>query len=112
MSKYRNQKTVIDGIRFDSKAESRRYVQLKLLEQAGAISDLKLQPRYRLQEAYKHPRTGKKVQAIHYIGDFQYVQEGQVVVEDVKGKETPLFKVKRKLFEFKYQDIELRITSA
>lgn len=52
-NKYGNIKTVIDGIKFDSKRESERYLELKLLEKAGEISDLKLQPRFILQHGFK-----------------------------------------------------------
>ena len=107
-NKYRNIKTVIDGIKFDSKAEARRYTELKLLEKAGEISNLKLQPRFILQHSFKH--EGKTIRAITYIADFQYTEGDKEIVEDVKGMETAVFKIKKKMFIKKYDGIyELRI---
>lgn len=107
-NKYRNKKTVIDGITFDSKAEARRYAELKLLERAGEIKDLELQPKYRLLDGFK--KNGKTYRPIDYIADFKYVdREGKTIVEDVKGKETEVFKIKQKLFEMKYPGLELKI---
>lgn len=96
-SKYRAQPTVIDGIRFASKAEGKRYGELRLLEKAGRISELKLQPRYPLNS-----KDGTKV-AI-YVADFEYVDafDGRVATEDVKGVVTPTFRLKQKLFESQY----------
>lgn len=105
MSKYRARKTEIDGIKFDSKKEGRRYEELKLLERAGEIKNLQLQPRFTLQENFKY--QGKTERKITYIADFMYEEKkGQVVVEDVKSEitKTPLYRVKRKLFLKKYGD--------
>lgn len=108
MSKYRNRKTTIDGITFDSKAEARRYAELKLLEKVEEIRDLELQPRFRLVDGFK--KNGKVFRPIDYIADFKYVdREGKTIVEDVKGKETEVFKIKQKLFEMKYPGLELKI---
>lgn len=101
-NKYGNNKTVVDGIRFDSKAESERYKQLKLLEYAGAITDLKLQPKYLLS-----PKTTLEAKC-EYRADFEYKENGHKVVEDVKGKLTKEYIVKRKWFRQKYPDIEFR----
>lgn len=97
-NKYGNIKTVIDGIKFDSKRESERYLELKLLEKAGEISDLKLQPRFILQHGFKY--NGKTIRAITYTADFQYKEKEnkREVVEDVKGVETAVFKIKKKMF--------------
>jgi len=107
MSKYHNKKVQIDMYVFDSIAESRRYKELKLLERAGKISELELQPRFLLQESFK--KNGKTFRKIEYIADFQYIENGKIVIEDVKGKETEVFKLKRKLFEHEYPDYELKI---
>lgn len=106
-NKYNAKKTVIDGIKFDSKKEAQHYMELKLLQRAGEISNLELQPRFLLQEGFK--KNGETYKPIYYIADFKYIEKGQVIVEDVKGKETEVFKLKRKLFEHKYPDLELRI---
>lgn len=109
MSKYGNKKTVRNGVKFDSKAEARRYEELCLLQRAGEITDLRLQPRYELQPKFK--RGKKTIQAITYIADFEYCERGRVVAEDVKGVKTQVFSIKAKMFQFRYPDIELRITA-
>jgi hypothetical protein len=110
-NKYRNRRTVIDGIPFDSQAEARRWQELKLLEAAGEIRYLQRQPRYELQPAFRR-KDGTRVRAITYTADFVYIDSlGFHIVEDVKGKATEVFKLKRKLFMFRYPHIQLRITS-
>ncbi|MGI6579919.1 MAG: DUF1064 domain-containing protein [Saccharofermentanales bacterium] len=105
--KYNAKKTVIDEITFDSKAEAKRYAELKLLERAGEIKHLKLQPRYLLQESYK--KNGKTIRKIEYVADFEYVDMRSkiVVIEDVKGVRTPVYKLKKKIFEYKYPNFEI-----
>ena len=105
--KYKNKKTQVDMYVFDSIAESRRYKELALLEKAGEISNLELQPRFLLQESFK--KNGKTYRKIEYVADFQYEENGKVIVEDVKGIQTDVFKLKHKLFEKKYPELELRI---
>lgn len=107
MNKYRNKKIVIDNIKFDSKLEANRYAELELLQRTKVISNLKLQVPFVLQEGFK--KNGKSYQAIKYIADFVYEENGRTVVEDTKGVETDVFKIKHKLFEKKYPDLELRI---
>ena len=107
MNKYKNKKVQIDMYVFDSIAESRRYKELALLEKAGEIENLQLQPKFLLQESFK--KNGKTYRKIEYIADFMYEEKGKVIVEDVKGKETEVFKLKHKLFEKKYPGLELRI---
>ena len=106
-NKYKNKKTIIDGIEFDSKAEAKRFCELKLLEKARKIKDLTLQPCFILQPSFK--KNGKTYRKIEYIADFQYEENGQVIVEDVKGVFTKEFQIKRKLFEYKYPDLEIKI---
>ena len=103
-SKYRANKTEVDGIVFDSKREAARYRELKLMEQTGEIFDLKLQPTFELQKSFKH--KGKTIRAITYKADFMYRARGitTFVVEDVKGMETEVFKIKRKMFLKQYGD--------
>ncbi len=107
MNKYRNKKTQIGMYVFDSIAESKRYKELALLEQAGQIKGLELQPKFLLQEGFK--KNGKTFRKIEYIADFMYIENGKVIIEDVKGMETDVFKLKRKMFEYKYPGFELRI---
>ena len=108
MNKYNAKKTEVNGITFASKGEAKRYNHLLLLEEAKAISDLQLQPKFLLQD--KFICNGEKVRAINYIADFSYIENGKQIVEDFKGVETEVFKLKKKLFLFKYGEIiELRI---
>lgn len=107
MNKYRNKKIVIDNIKFDSKLEANRYAELKLLQRAKVISNLRLQVPFVLQESFK--KNGKSYQAIKYIADFVYEENGQTVVEDTKGFCTETFEIKHKLFEKKYPELELKI---
>ena len=105
--KYRNRKAVRGSIRFDSQKEARRYDELILALQAGAIRDLRLQPHYTLQEAYKTP-DGKTVRAIQYVADFAYQRRRGdtwvTVVEDVKSRatKTRVYELKRKLLLDRY----------
>lgn len=71
-NKYSNRKVTIDNILFDSKKEARRYQQLKLMEKAGLITDLALQPKFTLQESFKY--KNKTYRKIDYIADFSYVR--------------------------------------
>jgi len=109
-AKYGNRKVEFDGYVFDSSAECERYKALTLMEQAGTIKDLFMQPRYELQKAFTD-NDGRRQRAIYYIGDFYYVEvaTGLRIVEDVKGKETPVFLLKQKLFLYKRDDLKLRI---
>lgn len=107
MNKYRNKKVILDDYVFDSIQESRRYKELKLLLKAKEIQDLELQPRFLLQESFK--KNGKTYRKIEYIADFKYKENGKIIVEDVKGIQTDVFKLKHKLFEKIYPDLELRI---
>ena len=94
MNKYRAVKTIVDGITFDSKAEARRYGNLKILERAGTIDSLELQPRYDLVV------NGSKCG--FYKADFRYNEDGRQVVEDVKGMKTPVYNLKKKLIKAIY----------
>ena len=101
-SKYSSAKTDVDEIRFDSKKEAEFYAELKLREKAGEISHLRLQPRYLLQEAFKH--EGKQYREMEYVADFEYIENGVIVVVDVKGFRTAVYMIKKKLFLYKYGD--------
>lgn len=109
MNKYYNRKTEVDGITFDSKAESIRYSELKLMNKAGYITDLVLQPKFILQEGFK--KNGLTYRPIYYRADFQYFDKSlkQIIIEDVKGQETKEFLIKKKLFEKRYADLSLSL---
>lgn len=95
-SKYGNRKVEIDGIVFDSVLEGQHYKELALLELAGEISQLELQPEFVLMPAFK--RDNKTHRAVKYRADFAYVRaDGQKVVVDCKGMKTPVYLLKRKL---------------
>lgn len=111
MSKFRNRPTTRNGIRFDSEGEANRYMELKLLEAGQYISDLKIQPVFVLLEKFTDS-AGNKHAAIRYRADFSYIDNGQRVVEDFKGVETEVFRIKRKMFLSRYPDIDFRITKA
>lgn len=100
MSKYNNRHVEINGHRFDSKAEAKRYQELILLERSGEIRNLQVHPVYLLQEQFNH--NGKHFRAITYEADFAYVEDDIVVVEDVKGVRTPVYLLKRKMFLKQY----------
>ena len=104
MSKYNSRKTIIDGITFDSKKEAKRYLELKNKQDEGEISDLRLQVPFELVPSFTIEIDGKKRKRrnIRYIADFVYYENGQKVVEDVKGRKTEIYKLKKKLFEYKY----------
>lgn len=106
-SKYHSKKAVIDGIKFDSKKEAERYIQLKLLEKAKLIKDLELQKSFELQPTFK--KNGKTYRKISYIADFYYfdIHLGKYIVEDVKGFKTKEYALKKKMFEYVYKDLEL-----
>jgi hypothetical protein len=100
--KYRNVPTEIDGIKFASKREAKRYCELKLLEKAGEIKDLRLQPRY--------PLTVNGLHVCTYVADFEYSWTAlpSTVTEDAKGVRTRDFINKAKLFHALYgREIQL-----
>ena len=107
MSKYQSKKTIVDGITFDSKAEARRYCELKMLEKAGEIADLQMQFSFQLQPPFR--KNGKTIRAINYIADFVYTdtRKRRIVVEDVKGFKTKEYLLKKKLFEYKFPDLTI-----
>ncbi|MBQ6679583.1 MAG: DUF1064 domain-containing protein [Lachnospiraceae bacterium] len=109
-SKYHNQKIEIDGHMFDSKKEARRYQELSLLQKAGEIRDLKLQPEFVLIPCFK--KGGRTYRKTSFIADFMYFDcaVGKTIVEDVKGYKTDVYRLKKKLFEFRYPEYSLKET--
>ena len=95
--KYRNKKTEIGGVKFDSKAEASRFVELKRMEEAGLISNLKRQVSFELAPAVKIPGKRRMSPPLRYFADFVYEQDGKQIIEDVKGVETEGYRIKRHL---------------
>lgn len=88
-SKYKAKPTIVDNIRFASQKEAKRYGELKLLQMAGKISDLKLQVPYSID-----------INGVHvckYIADFVFVENGEQTIEDTKGVKTDVYRIKRLL---------------
>lgn len=108
-TKLQSIECVVDGITFQSRLEGRRYAQLKQMEQAGEIRGLELQPKFLIQDAVKDPYTHKKLQPIHYVGDFLYNAEGQKICEDTKGFFTPVARIKLKLVVPRYPETKFII---
>ena len=114
MRKYHNTKVVVDGIKFDSKLEAKRYGQLKLMERAGVIRGLELQPEYELIPSFK--KNGKTWRRTVYRADFRYIscEDDRIIIEDVKGSEaviTDVFRLKQKLFEYRYPELTIKIVT-
>lgn len=109
--KYNAKKTTVDGITFDSRKEAERYKELKELERVGKIDRLELQPRFVLMDSFRY--EGKAVRKIEYVADFLYrdISTLELVVEDVKGVKTDVYKLKKKLFlkhygnEYKFREV-------
>ena len=112
MSKYRNQRTTVNGIIFDSRREAKRYCELAVLEKAGEIQNLQIQKTFVLVPEQRAGPTERYKKGIHkgewkqgtllerpitYIADFAYYENGRLVVEDAKGLRTKEYILKRKL---------------
>jgi Protein of unknown function (DUF1064) len=101
MTKYNAKKVVIDGIKFDSKIESKYYEYLKDEKSKGNIIDFEIQPKFLLQEAFE--KHGEKVRKIEYKADFKvFLPDGTYQIIDIKGMMTPVFKLKEKIFKKKF----------
>lgn len=104
-SKYNNVKAEVGGIKYDSKKEANRALELAMLEKSGTIKNLKRQVRFEIV-----PKTETE-RAVHYIADFVYEDNGKLICEDVKSDATrkdKVYIIKRKLFKYLYKDYEFR----
>ena len=104
--KYHNKPTVMNGITFDSKREAVRYSYLRALEKAGEITQLELQPKFPLlgadgEQLLVRSNGYPNGRRATYVADFRYrvVATEEVIVEDVKGVRTPVYKLKRAILE-------------
>jgi hypothetical protein len=109
MTKYHSVKAEARGHIFDSKAERDYYLlHLLPLKQSGEIKKIIFQPKYELQPGFS--KNGKRYRAITYIADFEVIYaDGHREIIDVKGVETKVFRIKHKLFEYKYPKLSLKI---
>ena len=104
-SKYGNVPTIVDGYRFDSGSEANRYCELKQLQAAGEISGLEVD-----KKQLRYPLVVNGIKICTYVADYRYVERGQLIVEDRKGKRTRDYVMKRKLMKACH-GIEIRETS-
>ena len=98
----------VDNIKFASIKEAEYYQDLKLLYRAGEVVKFTLQPEFILQKKFK--KNGKTIRAIKYIADFwvEY-KDGTKEVIDTKGFKTDIFRIKQKIFEYRYPKLKLKI---
>ena len=101
--KFNAMRVEVDGKTFDSKREARHYQELCLLERAGEIHGLKLQPKFWFThngEALKIRSKGyPNGRRVAYVADFEFVRSNKRVVQDVKGMDTDISRLKRALME-------------
>lgn len=110
MTKYKAVPTTIDGIRFASQKEAKRYCELRLLQKAGEISHLEIQPKFKLH-VNGSPLKYESGRPAVYIADFAYFDPSRErrIVEDVKSPatKTPVYKLKRALVEAIYPAVKI-----
>jgi hypothetical protein len=112
-TKYRNERVEFDGLKFDSKREAARWGELRMLEKLGRISMLRRQVAYELAPPVKFAGARARKPAIRFIADFEYLENGVRIVEDVKSTVTaklPAFQMKRHLM-LAIHGIDLRIVT-
>ena len=97
MNKFSAQRETVDGISFASKAEAKRYRELKMLERAGKITHLIRQPRFDMPIGAR------------YTPDFEYETATGHIVEEVKGMATEAFRLRLKCFKYFYPNVKLLI---
>ena len=108
-NKYHNKKVIYNGIKFDSKKERDKYIELKQLEKAGIIKELELQPKFLLLDTIHY--KSKTYPKTYYKADFKYFdnEKGKYIVEDVKSPITAkdkVYRLKIKMLLAKYPDID------
>jgi hypothetical protein len=92
-------KCIVNGHKFDSLSEARRYSKLAFLYSRHIITDLELQPMFKIEHNGVH--------ICKYFADFRFKYEGKTFVEDVKGKRTNVFNLKKKLLAAFYPEVNL-----
>jgi len=102
-NKFGAVKKTVDGIKFHSSGEARRYTELKIQENLGLISNLRLQVPFILIDTFKH--KNKTIRGVTYYADFVYIRDGIEYVEDFKGHRTQEYKLKKKMLLSRYPEI-------
>ena len=100
-NKYHANRVEYNGRTYDSRKEAKRAAVLEQQEKLGIIKNLQKQVSFELQPGYTN-NQGKKIRSIIYVADFVYEKDNVFYVEDTKGFKTPEYRLKRKLFEYKY----------
>ena len=109
-NKYHNVKVEFDGMSFDSVKESTRWAELKLLQRAGQIYELRRQVVFEIIPTQRDEATGELVEkCARYIADFVYMEKGKCIVEDAKGVKTKEYALKKKLMKY-FHNIEIKDT--
>lgn len=98
INKYKNKKVEYKGMRFDSKKEYIRYLILEDMQNKKEITDLQRQVPFKLIPSFE--LNNKKYRGMKYIADFVYKKNGKLIVEDVKGIKTDVYKIKKKLMAY------------
>ena len=104
MNKYHNKKCFYKGMTFDSKKERDYYVILEMMLKNKQITDLKTQVKFELQPSFKF--KGKTIRSINYIADLTYVKDGKLIIVDTKGYRTEVYKLKKKMMQYKGLEIK------
>jgi hypothetical protein len=108
MSKYKSKKIIVDDIEFDSQLEAKYFILLKEKVKNGEIKSFSIQPTYELQPSFI--KNGIKYRPINYISDFLILNNDDTIyLIDIKGFVTVDSKMKKKMFDYKYPDIELKL---
>ena len=103
-SKYNAKKVEVDGIKFDSKVEAEYYLHLKEMQEKKEIQGFERQVKMTLQDSFYLEGVKGKIRAITYVVDFKITEnDGSNTYIDVKGIETDVFKMKRKMFMDRYR---------
>jgi hypothetical protein len=115
-AKYRNQKTEVDGIRFDSQKEARHYLELKILKNQSKIIDFFMQVPFLLQEGYW--KGEEWIKPIYYKADFVVIKwdDDPALIDivreihEVKGfTKVKTWEIKRKMFEKRYPEYRMEV---
>lgn len=99
-------KPIVNDIKFDSLMEAKYYIYLLQEKKKKNVVDFHMQVKYELQPGFK--KNDKKIQAINYIADFVvYYPKKKIRVIDIKGRTTVDFLLKKKMFDYKFEDLTL-----